>query len=209
MTLFGNKSERVNFNIHTIYEGHLRTTYRGIKAIRCPFDYVIYQMIIAEVKPDLIIEIGTNSGGGALYLADLLNNIGHGLVHSIDINDISDSIVKNHHRVKLFHEGYQGYDTAQIKEFDKILVVEDGSHNYKDTLAALHIFSPFVTSGSYFIVEDGIVNNLGIEKKFDGGPLRAINEFLSRDNNFEIDRKWCDFYGNNATFNVNGYLRKK
>jgi cephalosporin hydroxylase len=166
-------------------------------------------MIIAEVKPDLIIEIGTNSGGGALYLADLLNNIGHGLVHSIDINDISDSIVKNHHRVKLFHEGYQGYDTAQIKEFDKILVVEDGSHNYKDTLAALHIFSPFVTSGSYFIVEDGIVNNLGIEKKFDGGPLRAINEFLSRDNNFEIDRKWCDFYGNNATFNVNGYLRKK
>ena len=208
MKLFQNTSEQVNFDISSIYKGHLLTTYRGVKAIRCPFDYVIYQMIINAVKPDLIIEIGTNTGGGALYLADLLNNIGKGVLHSIDITDISDDIVKNHPRIKLFHNGYQDYDISQIIKYEKVLVIEDGSHNYNDTLAALNIFSPYVTIGSYFIVEDGIISALGMKKDFEGGPLRAINEFMRTDNNFTIDRKWCDFYGNNATFNVNGYLRR-
>jgi hypothetical protein len=26
---------------------------------------------------------------------------------------------------------------------------------------------------------------------------------------FFVDRKWCDMFGKNATFNVNGYLKKK
>ena len=42
-------------------------------------------MIICEVKPDLVIEIGTNIGGGALYIADLLDSLGKGIVHTIDI----------------------------------------------------------------------------------------------------------------------------
>ncbi len=209
MNLFGNKAGRVKFGLKSIYEGHLRTTYRGVKAIRCPFDYVIYQMIISEVQPDLIIEIGTSSGGGALYLADLLNNIGRGVIHSIDINNISADLVKSHPRIKLFYDGYQNYDIEQAKKYERVIVIEDGSHTYKDTWAALNIFSPVVTVGSYFIVEDGIINALGMEKEYDGGPLRAINDFLHVNNNYVIDRKWCDLYGNNATFNVNGYLRRK
>jgi cephalosporin hydroxylase len=49
---------------------------------------------------------------------------------------------------------------------------------------------------------------MGIEKNYDGGPLRAIEEFLPQNPQFEIDRKWCDFYGYNVTFNPNGYLKK-
>ena len=58
------------------------------------------------------------------------------------------------------------------------------------------------------MVEDGIINELGLEKKYNGGPLKAIKEFISQNSNYVIDRKWCDFFGTNATFNVNGYLRK-
>ena len=61
----------VNFNLNTICDGHHKVTYRGVKAIRCPFDYVLYQMVISKVKPDLIIEVGTNAGGGSLYLRKL------------------------------------------------------------------------------------------------------------------------------------------
>ena len=46
----------INFNINTITSGHHKYTYRGIKTIKCPFDYALYQMIIFDVKPDLIIE---------------------------------------------------------------------------------------------------------------------------------------------------------
>jgi cephalosporin hydroxylase len=201
--------EKVELNISTICKGHHEVTYRGVKAIRCPFDYVVYQMILFEVKPDLVIEIGTNTGGGALYIADLMNNIGHGIIHTIDIIKQSDPVLETHPRIKLFTEGWQNYNLEEAKTFSKILVIEDSTHMYEDTLEVLRKFSPLVSSNSYLIVEDGIVNELGLEKEYRGGPLKAIREFLKDTPDFVVDRKWCDLFGKNATFNVNGYLRRK
>ena len=42
------KDEQIYFDTNTVYGGHFKVTYRGIRAIRCPFDYVIYQMIIFD-----------------------------------------------------------------------------------------------------------------------------------------------------------------
>ena len=166
-------------------------------------------MIITELKPDLVIEIGTNKGGSALYLADLLELNGHGELHTLDLPDNKeDATLHFHPRVKFYKEGYTGYNTSNLINYKKILVIEDGSHLYEDVLASLEKFSPFVTPGSYFIVEDGIVTELGLEKHYNGGPQKAIREFLGKNSNFKIDRKWCDFFGPNATFNINGYLKK-
>ncbi|MES2428715.1 MAG: CmcI family methyltransferase [Bacteroidota bacterium] len=203
-----NKLEKVNFNAYSLYKGHHEVTYRGVKAIRCPFDYVIYQMIITELKPDLVIEIGTNLGGGALYIADLMNIIDHGIIHTIDIQAQSDVMLQSHPRIKLFTDGWENYSLEQASGYEKILVIEDASHMYKNTLDAINKFAPLVTKDSYLIVEDGIINELGREKEFEGGPLKAIREFISTNKEFEIDRKWCDMFGQNATFNVNGYLKK-
>jgi cephalosporin hydroxylase len=200
--------ERVRFNTETIYNGHFQVTYRGVATIKCPFDFVLYQMIVGEVKPDLIIEIGTNKGGSALYLGDLLETIGHGIVHTIDIENCSDILLSDHHRIKLFHEGFEGYDISRTDVFEKILVIDDGSHLYEHVYGSLRKFSPVVSKDSYFVVEDGIVDKLGMSRGFHGGPLRAIREFMAEENDFIIDRKWCDFFGRNATFNVNGYLKK-
>jgi len=106
------------------------------------------------------------------------------------------------------NKGWEGYDIKEASGFKKILVIEDASHMYEDTLGALKKFSPIVSVGSYFIVEDGIVSELGRDEGFHGGPLRATREFVKENNNFEIDRKYCDMFGKNATFNVNGYLKK-
>lgn len=203
-----NKDESVEITIKSICDGHHKVTYKGIKAIRCPFDYVIYQMIISEIKPDLVIEIGTNVGGGALYIADLMDNIGHGMLHTIDIIKQSDVILEKHSRIKLFTEGWDKYDLNEARDFKTILVIEDASHMYGDTLNAMIKFAPLVTKGSYLIVEDGIVNELGQEKEYEGGPLKAIREFLTSNQGFAVDRKWCDLFGKNATFNVNGYLKR-
>lgn len=200
--------EKVKISVQTIYQGHHLVTYKGIKAIRCPFDYVIYQMIICEVKPDLVIEIGTNIGGGALYIADLLDSIGSGIVHTIDIVDQSDPKVKEHNRIKFFTDGWGNYDIEQTKGYEKILIIEDASHQYKDTLGVLNKFHKLVSKDSYFIIEDGIINKLGLEKKYNGGPLKAIREFLPHHSEYIVDSKWCDMFGKNATFNVNGYLKK-
>lgn len=202
------KDEIVDFSLKTIDKGHHQVTYKGIKAIRCPFDYVIYQMILNEVKPDLIIEIGTRYGGGALYLADLLDAMACGEIHAIDIVDDVMPIVKSHKRIKFFFEGWKGYDLSNAKGFKKILIIEDASHRYEDTIGILNKFHRIVSEKSYMIIEDGIIGALGLEKKYNGGPLKAIREFLPKHPEFVVDRKWCDLFGKNATFNVNGYLKK-
>jgi cephalosporin hydroxylase len=197
------------FKLKNIYKAHHKITYKGVSAIKCPFDYVMYQMIIFETKPDIIIEIGTNKGGSTLYLADLLEMNGKGVIHTIDL-PANNEDPKLHHnsRIKIFKEGFLKYDTSLLSKYETILIIEDGSHMYADTLAALKKFSPFVSTNSYFIVEDGIINHLGFAKRYNGGPCKAIKEFLNENMCFKIDRSWCDFFGENATFNVNGYLKK-
>ncbi|WP_158727916.1 MULTISPECIES: CmcI family methyltransferase [unclassified Flavobacterium] len=202
------KDEEIKISIQSISDGHHHVTYKGVKAIRCPFDYLIYQMIICEVEPDLVIEIGTNIGGGALYIADLLDSLGKGIVHTIDIISQADPKVKEHKRIKFFTEGWDNYDLNLAKGFNKVLIIEDASHIYKDTLGVLNKFHGIVSVGSYFIIEDGIINELGLEKEYEGGPLKAIREFLPSYPEYIVDRKWCDMFGKNATFNVNGYLKK-
>ena len=202
------KGEDVKITVQSIDEGHHKITYKGIKAIKCPFDYVIYQMIISEVKPDLVIEIGTNIGGGALYIADLLDSNGKGVLHTIDILDQVEPKVKEHKRISFYTQGWENYDLELTKGFEKILIIEDASHLYKDSLGILNKFHSIVSKDSYFIIEDGIINELGLENEYFGGPLKAIREFLPNHQEYIVDRKWCDMFGTNATFNVNGYLKK-
>jgi cephalosporin hydroxylase len=196
------------YSVKDIAAGHHNITYRGVPCIKCPFDYVMYQMILMEIKPDLLIEIGTNYGGSALYLADLMDLIGKGHLHTIDINDISCSEIKDHHRIKSYHSGWENYDIDQLDKYPTIMIIEDASHEYNNTLAALEKFAPFVTKGSYLIVEDGIIDALGQSKIYNGGPVKAIKEFLKRNNEFQIDNRWVDFFGENTTFNTMGYLKR-
>jgi cephalosporin hydroxylase len=200
---------QIELNIEKIVEGHHKVTYRGIKMIKNPFDYLLYQMIINEVKPDLIVEIGTNHGGTALYMSDMLDLIGKGEIHTIDVTEYPmDERVINNKRIKRFLGGYQSYDLKNCEGFETILVIDDGSHLYEHTLEILHKFKDIVTTNSYFIVEDGALIHIGLTQDYGGGPVRAIEEFLTTNDNYIIDRKWCDFFGKNATFNTNGFLKK-
>ena len=197
------------FDVNTISEGHHKVTYRWIKTIKCPFDYVIYQMLLFDVKPDLIIEIGTNHGGAALYMANMLDIIGEGEIHTIDIKEYEiNDLVKNHPRIKRFLGGYENYDLNLAKGFNRVMVIDDGSHTYDDVMSALEIFKDIVSVGSYFIVEDGALDKIGLGPQYGGGPNKAIFEFLDSNPDYVIDKTLCNFFGTNATFNTNGYLKK-
>lgn len=165
-------------------------------------------MIISELKPDLVIEIGTNVGGTSLYIADLMDSIGHGMVHTIDIVSEADEKVRRHPRIERFVDGWKKYNLNNTKKFSKILVIDDASHIYEDTLETMMTFADIIPMGSYFIVEDGIVTRLKREKGLNGGPLKAIREFLKTDSRFVIDRKYCDMFGKDTTFNTDGYLKR-
>lgn len=200
---------KVSYSLKPIYDGHHQVTYRGVACQKCPFDYVLYQMIINEVNPDLIIEIGTYEGGSSLYLADLLQIYGGGIIHSIDISDNCPPLVKNHPRIKLFHSGWDNYDFSLAKDFKRVLVIEDSSHHYQNTFDAIQKFKDLVTVNSYLIVEDGIVDSMGWSKSYGGGPIKATKEFLDMNKDFILDNKWENFFGKSASFNTKGFLKRK
>jgi len=57
---------------HTLYyynssRSWQNTFWLSVPVMKCPLDLWVYQEIIYELKPDIIIESGTAAGGGGLY----------------------------------------------------------------------------------------------------------------------------------------------
>ena len=90
-----------------------------------------------------------------------------------------------------------------------LMVIEDSAHTYAATRAAIGFFDRVLVAGEVLVIEDGILDELGLSGAHDGGPNRAVAEFM-RDSpgRFEIMTDYCDYYGVNATYNPNGFLRK-
>lgn len=86
--------------------------------------------------------------------------IGNGTVVSIDIDRTNYSV--EHPRIVTITGDSSGPDAlARVTELchDKtVLVVHDGDHSKEAVRRELEIYARFVTKGSYFIVEDGIVD---------------------------------------------------
>ena len=92
-----------------------------------------------------------------------------------------------------------------------LLVVEDSAHDLATTTAVLEFRHPRLEPGDYVCVEDGVVRFLPEEhyRSYEEGPTRAIAALLERHpGKYEIDRSLCDYFGNNVTYNPNGYLRR-
>ena len=91
-----------------------------------------------------------------------------------------------------------------IKPKDIVLIIEDSSHEYDNTLQILRKYSDLITKGSYFIIEDGICHH-GLDVGPDPGPYEAIETFMSETNSFEIDRSKESFL---ITWNPKGFLKR-
>jgi hypothetical protein len=65
----------------------LATSWLGVPVLKAPTDLWAYQEILSEIRPDLIVETGTAAGGSALFLASICDQLGHGRVLTVDIDD--------------------------------------------------------------------------------------------------------------------------
>lgn len=215
MHLFPSKRENIINQFHQLYYDYSNvggtwncTFFLGVATQKCPLDLFIYQEILYELKPDIIIEAGTAYGGGALFLASICDLINHGQVITIDIKDIGKK--PQHKRIRyLIGSSVSKTIVSQIKKIikpkNKILVILDSNHSKKHVIQELNIYSKLVTKGSYIIVEDSNINGHPVYFNHGPGPMEAIKEFLEKNNNFIIDKTREKFL---LTFNPNGYLKK-
>jgi len=185
------------------------TFYFGVPALKNPFDFWVYQEIIHQTKPTLIIEIGNNFGGSTLALAHLQDLMGQGRIIAIDIDHSRiHKVVRDHPRIT-FIEGAacSVFDAvrALVRPDDRILIIEDSSHTYENTLNVLVSYSTLLKPGEYFIVEDSICHH-GLDVGPNPGPYEAIEEFTSRQPDFEIVRSKESFV---ITWNPKGFLVRR
>jgi cephalosporin hydroxylase len=186
----------------------LNTYWQGVRVTKCPLDLWIYQEILFEVRPDVIIECGTSYGGSALYLAGLCDLLGTGRIYSVDINQRRE--LPTHPRIEFLRGSSTSPEIVEslrsrIRPDEKVLVILDSDHSRKHVLAELESYAPLVTPGSYLIVEDTNINGHPVFPGFGPGPMEALDEFLLRNGDFETDLTREKFL---VTFNPRGYLRR-
>jgi len=203
-----NDFHKLYYGEHIVNKVWCNTFWLGNLVMKCPLDLWIYQEIIFEIKPDIIIECGTAHGGGALFLASMCDLINNGKVITIDIEDTKGK--PEHGRITyLIGSSISKEIIEKIKSLigndDKILVILDSDHSKQHVLNELRIYNKFVTKGSYLIVEDTNINGHPVCSNFGPGPMEAVEEFFKENEDFIVDKTKEKLY---LSFNSNGYLKK-
>ena len=187
---------------------HHRTSWMGTPCLKCPMDLWAYQEILAEVRPDFVVETGTHLGGSALFFAHMLDLLGRGEVVTVDILERPDR--PRHPRIRYVtgssgDESLVGVLFADRPPAETRLVILDSDHSQAHVAKELALFAPHVSVGSYLIVEDTNVNGRPVLPDYGPGPSEAVAEFLATNRNFEADVSREKFL---MTFNPGGYLKR-
>lgn len=192
----------------------------GRPIIQYPQDIVATQEIIWQVKPDLIIETGIAHGGSLILSASILAMIDHAeaamngamlnpsqpkrrvLGVDIDIRSHNRSAIEEH-PMAAYIEMIQGSSidsdvVAQVHkraaEFTKVMVFLDSNHTHDHVLAELNAYAQLVPSGSYCIVYDTLIEDMGEDFYPDrswgpgNSPKSAVYAYLADHPEFEIDK---------------------
>src|SRR5574341_1089913 len=120
---------------HRLYYGSEEifnnTYWLGAHVFKCPFDLWVYQEMIFELKPDLIIESGTALGGSAFFMASMCDLVNHGTVVTIDVRDVNGR--PKHDRITYLHGSSTSQEiTDEIRRLAKgkntIMAILDSDH---------------------------------------------------------------------------------
>lgn len=200
--------------LHRLQDSVHHYKYRDLQFVKSPFDIAIYQLLVWNLKPGTIIEIGSKEGGSALWFADLCRTYRLDTkIISVDLFPVTS--VSDPQITFLAGNGRDLFPTLSDDLLGSLprpwLVIEDADHTRKTTLAVLEFFDAWLRVGDYIVVEDGIMSDLYPANFPDhtSGPHLALKEFLGAEAPFYMmDTYYCDFYGQNVTWNTNGFLKK-
>lgn len=193
----------------------------GRPIIQYPQDMVAMQELIWQVRPDLIIETGIAHGGSLILSASMLAMLdlcdasekGELLDPSkpkrrvvgvdIDIRPHNRVAIEAHplaNRIDLIQGSSVAPDVlVQVRKHAEgcksVMVCLDSNHTHEHVLAELEAYAPLVTSGSYCVTFDTIIEALPSSafpnRPWGQGdnPKTAVWAFIEKHREFEIDRQ--------------------
>lgn len=179
----------------------------GIPVIRLPDDILVYQELVWDLEPKVIVEIGVARGGSVILSSSLLHLLGNnGRVFGIDID------IRTHNRVAI--ENHQlsrnvtlieGDSTSpQIVSYLKNLLgqelidilVLDSDHTHEHVYNELKAYADLVRVGGYIVLPDTVIEYFpkgyySSNRPWDVGnnPMTALELFLKNNTNFKVDEE--------------------
>ena len=204
-----------------------RDTYMGVPLLKLAEDLRVYEHLLWQARPNVVIELGTAGGGSALWFRDRLRTLaaygrieGGPRVVSVDrtIGPARDLLARADpdHAATITMLEADITDPQLPAEIERhlppgarCLVVEDSAHVYATTIAALRGFARFVDPGGWFVVEDGCVDveELRVSDDWPRGVIPAIDDFLASPDGAGFRRRRdLELYG--LTCHRDGYLQR-
>lgn len=210
--------QRIIDDFHRLYHNSRwenvrdNTRWLGVAAMKTPLDLWVFQEIIHETRPDVLVETGTNRGGSAYYYATVFDLVGRGRVYTMDVEDFKKPV---HPRVNFRLDSSTSDATlawieAAIKPGERVMVTLDSLHTKEHVLDELDRYAPLVTPGNYLVVEDTHLNGHPVEVLISPGPGKqgpweALEEWLPKHPEFVRDAAREKFA---LTFNPGGWLKR-
>ncbi|CAE7283602.1 unnamed protein product [Symbiodinium pilosum] len=234
-----NREDETDMSIDTlesIYIGQARSTWRGVPFGKSAFDWQMYAMMIEELQPRTIIDIGSWAGGSALFFADfgeMLVGDAFGKVVSLDVTLKNVRTRARLHPKIEFHEcNTKDFQDLFTDEFVAKLphpwiVSEDAHHHFDAVMQRVH---ETLQVGDYLVVEDTShqmqdwfqdnvdeeTEDRPVERELtqDGiAQLRCKTEILrkfcfSHTSQYRCDTKYTDMFGYNVGKHWNSVLKR-
>jgi cephalosporin hydroxylase len=186
----------------------------GVPIIKWPTDIWLYQEYLHEIKPELIIETGTDFGGSALFFGDMMQLLWPDRPEcrtiSIDISlaKVYSRVLK-HPRVELVAgSSLEPALLSRLRELSaklRTFVTLDSDHHEPHVTAELNAYHEFVSWGSMMVVEDTNLNGHPVQPEHGAGPFEAVVKFLRSHPEFREDERWKKML---FTWFPCGWLRK-
>jgi cephalosporin hydroxylase len=205
---------------------HTGDSYLGVPLSKFPEDLRVYEHLLWESRPQVVIEIGVQHGASTLWFRDRLRTLhSYGRIPSYKVVGVDvdlraatanlDSMDSSwNESIELIEgdvldPGLPDRVRPSVAPGTPCLVVEDSLHVYDTTLAALRGFAAFVQPGGWFVVEDGCVDVEELRPAADWprGVIPAIEDWLrsGAGRDFEL-RRDLELYG--ITCHPHGFLQR-
>ncbi len=175
---------------------HSLIKWKELSLYKTTNDLVLYWMILNELKPDIIIELGSGSGGSAVWMSDISKALGFKTeIYSYDINK-PDFNYKDVNFIEFdinqinSNNGLPFIDSLNGKSK---LVIEDAHVN---VLSVLYTLDRFLEKGDYLVIEDSMVKH------------QEISKFLEKvQKTYKLDQFYLDFFGVNMSCSIDSIFK--
>lgn len=171
---------------------HGMTFFEDVPVLKNPLDLWVYQDIVWDLRPTLIIETGTAYGGSALWFARQFDKLGVGKVITIDVSP-SEKCRKHDRITYITGSSVDAEIVRAIRAcavtHPRVMVVLDSDHSAAHVRAELDAYASMVSVEQFLVVEDTNINGrpVAIDWKGGPGPGPALDAWLPDHPEFQRD----------------------